>query len=54
MSFGPTGSSLKAMMTVIPKVVSGLTRGLSKVDLAANWAALAAYGVPQAAPRPPG
>jgi glycine/D-amino acid oxidase-like deaminating enzyme len=53
MSFGPSGSSINAMTTVIPKVVSGVTRGLFKGDLDAHWAALEAYDVPQAILRRP-
>jgi cation diffusion facilitator CzcD-associated flavoprotein CzcO len=48
MSFGPSGSSINAMTTVVPKVVSGLTRGLFTADVAQHWAALQAYNEPQA------
>jgi FAD-dependent urate hydroxylase len=54
MSFGPSGSSINAMTTVVPKVVSGLTRGLFKADVERHWAALQAYDEPQAIlSRPP-
>ncbi len=33
MSFGPSGSSINAMTTAVPKLVAGLTRGLFKGDL---------------------
>ncbi|MBN8875660.1 MAG: NAD(P)/FAD-dependent oxidoreductase [Rhodospirillales bacterium] len=48
MSFGPSGSSINAMTTAVPKLVHGLTRGLFMGDLDAHWAALDAYDVPQA------
>jgi FAD-dependent urate hydroxylase len=52
MSFGPSGSSINAMTTVVPKVVSGLTRGLFKADIERHWADFSAYDVPQAVIRP--
>jgi cation diffusion facilitator CzcD-associated flavoprotein CzcO len=48
MSFGPSGSSINAMTTAVPKAVSGLTRGLFAADVERHWAALRAYAVPQA------
>ncbi len=48
MSFGPSGSSINAMTTAVPKLVAGLTRGLFKADLDRHWRSLAAYDVPQA------
>ena len=51
MSFGPSGSSINAMTTVVPKVVSGLTRGLFRDDLEAHWTDFLAYDVPQAITR---
>jgi cation diffusion facilitator CzcD-associated flavoprotein CzcO len=48
MSHGPSGSSINAMTTAVPKLVSGLTRGLFIGDLDRHWAALQAYDVPQA------
>jgi FAD-dependent urate hydroxylase len=53
MSFGPSGSSINAMTTVVPNVVSGLTRGLFMADVERHWAALQAYDVAQAILRPP-
>ena len=47
MSFGPSGSSINAMTTAVPKLVAGLTRGLFAADLDRHWASLAAYDVPQ-------
>ena len=47
MSFGPSGSSINAMTTAVPKLVAGLTRGLFKGDLDRHWRALDAYDVPQ-------
>ena len=52
MSFGPSGSSINAMTTSVPKLVSGLTRGLFKGDLERHWRSLQDYNVPQASPRP--
>ena len=53
MSFGPSGSSINAMTTAVPKLVSGLTRGLFKADLGRHWASFQAYRVPQAVLRRP-
>lgn len=56
MSFGPSGSSINAMTTAVPKLVAGSTRGLFKADLEHHWRSLDAYDVPQAivAPSPKG
>lgn len=54
MSFGPSGSSINAMTTAIPKLVSGLTRGLFRADIERHWADFQAYDVPQAVLRPTG
>jgi FAD-dependent urate hydroxylase len=48
MSFGPSGSSINAMTTAIPKLVHGLTRALFRADLDRHWASFKAYDVPQA------
>ncbi len=48
MSFGPSGSSINAMTTAIPKLVHGLTRGLFRADLERHWSSFEAYDVPQA------
>ncbi len=48
MSFGPSGSSINAMTTAVPKLVHGLTRGLFIADIERHWAAFKAYDVPQA------
>jgi FAD-dependent urate hydroxylase len=48
MSFGPSGSSINAMTTAVPKLVHGVTRGLFRVDIEQYWAAFNAYDVPQA------
>jgi cation diffusion facilitator CzcD-associated flavoprotein CzcO len=48
MSFGPSGSSINAMTTAIPKLVYGLTRGLFCADLERHWNSFKAYDVPQA------
>ncbi len=48
MSFGPSGSSINAMTIAVPKLVSGLTRGLFEADLDRHWQSLLDYNVPQA------
>jgi FAD-dependent urate hydroxylase len=48
MSFGPSGSSINAMTTAIPKLVYGLTRGLFRADLERHWSSFKAYDVAQA------
>lgn len=48
MSFGPSGSSINAMTTCVPKLVSSITKGLFKADVEDHWASLKAYDVPQA------
>jgi cation diffusion facilitator CzcD-associated flavoprotein CzcO len=48
MSFGPSGSSINAMTTAIPKLVHGLTRGLFRADIERYWTSFQAYDVPQA------
>jgi cation diffusion facilitator CzcD-associated flavoprotein CzcO len=52
-SFGPSGASINAMTSAIPKLVSGITRGLFVADVERHWASLQAYDVPQAVIRPP-
>ena len=46
-SFGPSGSSINAMTTAVPKVVAGVTRGLFAGDLQRHWQSLLAYDVKQ-------
>jgi FAD-dependent urate hydroxylase len=53
MSFGPSGSSINAMTTAVPKLVHGITRGLFRADIDKHWAAFRAYDVPQAVIRAP-
>jgi len=48
MSFGPSGSSINAMTTAVPKLVDGITRALFQGDLDRHWRDLQAYNVPQA------
>lgn len=48
MSFGPSGSSINAMTTAVPKLVAGLTRGLFTEDVERHWQSLLAYDVKQA------
>jgi cation diffusion facilitator CzcD-associated flavoprotein CzcO len=48
MSFGPSGSSINAMTSAVPKLVHGLTRGLFCADIERHWASFQAYDVPQA------
>jgi FAD-dependent urate hydroxylase len=47
MSFGPSGSSINAMTTAVPKLVHGLTRSLFCADIERHWASFKAYDVPQ-------
>jgi hypothetical protein len=51
MSFGPSGSSINAMTTAVPKLVRGLTRGLFEGDIDRHWRSLVEYDVPQAVVR---
>lgn len=48
MSFGPSGASINAMTTAVPKLVRGLTRGLFMGDVERHWRSLQEYDVPQA------
>ncbi len=48
LSFGPSGSSINAMTTAVPKLVHGITRGLFTADVEQHWRSLQAYNVPQA------
>ncbi len=48
MSFGPSGASINAMTTAVPKLVAGLTRGLFTADVEKHWDSLRTYDVPQA------
>ncbi|WP_428488571.1 FAD/NAD(P)-binding protein [Rhodopila sp.] len=48
MSFGPSGSSINAMTTAVPKLVAGLTRGLFAGDVERHWRSLQEYDEPQA------
>jgi cation diffusion facilitator CzcD-associated flavoprotein CzcO len=48
MSFGPSGASINAMTTAVPKLVSGVTRGLFTADVQRHWQSLRGYDVPQA------
>ena len=54
MSFGPSGSSINALTTAVPKLVAGLTRGLFVDDVERHWQSLQAYDVPQAVVGPRG
>jgi cation diffusion facilitator CzcD-associated flavoprotein CzcO len=51
MSFGPSGSSINAMTTAVPKLAHGLTRGLFRADIERHRASLKAYDVRQAVVR---
>jgi cation diffusion facilitator CzcD-associated flavoprotein CzcO len=48
LSFGPSGSSINAMTTAVPKLVHGLTRALFRADIERHWESFQAYDVPQA------
>ncbi len=47
LSFGPSGSSINAMTTAVPKIVAGVTRGLFAGDLQRHWDSLRTYDVRQ-------
>lgn len=47
MSFGPSGSSINAMTTAVPKLVAGITKGLFAADIERHWAEFNAYDVEQ-------
>jgi cation diffusion facilitator CzcD-associated flavoprotein CzcO len=51
MSFGASGSSINAMTTAVPRLVSGLTRGLFRADVGRLWDEFQAYDEPQAVVR---
>jgi cation diffusion facilitator CzcD-associated flavoprotein CzcO len=51
-SFGPSGSSINAMTTAIPKLVSALGKDLFCGDIERYWDSLKAYDVPQAILKP--
>jgi cation diffusion facilitator CzcD-associated flavoprotein CzcO len=53
MSFGPSGASINAMTTAVPRLVSGITREFFTADVERHWASLQAYDVPQAVIRRP-
>jgi hypothetical protein len=53
MSFGPSGSSINAMTTAVPKLVSGLTRALFQEDVEHHWASLQAWDIRQTELRRP-
>ena len=48
MNFGPSGSSIIAMTTAVPKLVAGLTRVLFQGDLERHWRSLREDDVPRA------
>lgn len=48
MSFGPSGSSINAMTTAVPRLVDGITRALFREDAGAHWQNFLAYDVAQA------
>ncbi len=48
MSFGPSGASINAMTTVVPKLVAAITKGLFQGDVERHWRELQAYDEPQA------
>ena len=47
LSFGPSGSSINAMTSAVPKLVAGVTRGLFSGDIERHWRSLQAYDVKQ-------
>lgn len=53
MSFGPSGASINAMTTAVPRLAAGITRGLFREDVRDHWQDLLAYDVPVFVPGPP-
>ncbi|MEO1092385.1 MAG: NAD(P)/FAD-dependent oxidoreductase [Pseudomonadota bacterium] len=43
MSFGPSGSSINAMTTAVPKLAAGVTRGLFRDDVESYWQSLQSF-----------
>jgi cation diffusion facilitator CzcD-associated flavoprotein CzcO len=43
MSLGPSGASINAMTTAVPRLVRGLTRGLFRADIEAHYRSFRAY-----------
>jgi FAD-dependent urate hydroxylase len=48
MSFGPSGASINALTTAVPKLTAGITRALFAEDVERHWTSLCAYDLPQA------
>jgi len=48
LSFGPSGSSINAMTTMVPKLAAAIGRGLFESDIEQYWQSLLAYDVKQA------
>jgi cation diffusion facilitator CzcD-associated flavoprotein CzcO len=46
MSLGPSGSSINAMTTAVPRLAAGITRSLFREDVAYHWDDFLAYDVP--------
>ena len=46
MSLGPSGCSINAMNSAVPKLVEGITRGLFEADVQHHWQTLQDYDVP--------
>jgi cation diffusion facilitator CzcD-associated flavoprotein CzcO len=51
MSLGPSGCSINAMNSAVPKLVEGLTRALFAADVQHHWRTLQNYDVPVFVPR---
>lgn len=46
MSFGPSGCSINAMTTAVPRLVRGITRGLFRADVERHWQRFLDYDTP--------
>ena len=52
MSLGPSGCSINAMNSAVPKLAEGITRGLFEDDVERHWQTLRDYDVPVFEPHP--
>ena len=52
MSFGPSGASINAMSTAVPRLAAGITRSLFVEDAADHWDDFLNYTVPVFEPDP--
>jgi len=53
MSFGPSGSSINAMTTAVPRLSAAITRTLFTEDIDYHWQDFLAYATPVFVPSGP-